>query len=271
MFTVHIIESSFPLFLSDRMDYDFRIINSSLKNKTLLRKNSFFIKFSFLRYFKYILTVLRFDIYIQGSSLGLINKISSKISVLSDGMLSEYLYHKNLFHVNSFTSVFDIKKEFISWNKVQKKIILGNNYIELGSMSENNYVSILRHINENYPGYYYYPHPKENISLIRQVFIDKFISNNQPFESYILKNGVPTNVISIAPSTCITSILLLSDYKIDVSICKIPLKYFDGPINVLVDYYLHNKGITIDINMLTDFISDMLLDRNYRLKILTID
>lgn len=271
MYKVHIIESAFPLFLSDRSYYDFRIVNISLKNKTIVKKNTLFVKFSLLRYFKYILAALRFDIVIQGSNLGSINKISKKVSVISDGMLSEYLYKKKIFHANSFTSVFDIKKEDISWNKLQKKIILGNNYIEFGSMSENNYVSILRHINENYPGYYYYPHPKESITLVQQVFKERVVPNTQPFESYILNNGIPKKVISIAPSTCITSILILSDYEIDVSICNISLKYFDGPRNILIDDYLYKKGIKVNIKVLTEFIIKMLQNRNYKLEKIDID
>ena len=107
-------ESSFPLFISQNMKYDFRLVDNKMKSRILNVKKTLFVNKYILKVLKYILVFLKYDVVIQGSTFGLMNRWAYQVSVISDGLLSEYIYSNNYFNCKKFYSVFDIlpQKDF---------------------------------------------------------------------------------------------------------------------------------------------------------------
>ena len=244
---VLIIESSFPLFISQNMKYDFRLVDNKMKSRILNVKKTLFVNKYILKVLKYILVFLKYDVVIQGSTFGLMNRWAYQVSVISDGLLSEYIYSNNYFNCKKFYSVFDILPQKDFSNNINDQIIIGTNYIQYKSMSVSNYEYILRFLISKYPNYSYYPHPKEDANMLKKIFGNKLIRNEKPFENYILEDGMPSSIISIAVSTCIPSTLLMSDFKCDVTVCDISLNLFDGPTGDLIDPNLNSRGYNINM------------------------
>ena len=243
------------------MNYDLRLVDRKMKSRILTVKKTLFINKYILKVLKYILVFLKYDVVIQGSTFGLMNRWAYQVSVISDGLLSEYIYSNNYFKCKKFYSVFDIlPQKFLSQN-IHEKIIIGTNYIQYNSMSVANYEYILRYLISKYPNYSYYPHPKEDAYMLKKIFGKNLIRNEKPFENYILDEGMPSYIISIAVSTCIPSTLLMSDFKCDVKVCDISLNLFDGSTGDLIDLNLNSKGYNINMRNHLKYLQDKL--RNY--------
>jgi hypothetical protein len=240
------------------MNYDFRLVDNKMKTRISDVSKTLFINKYILKFLKYILVVLKYDVVIQGSTFGFMSRWAYKVSVISDGLLSEYIYSNNYFKCKKFYSVFDIIPQKKLSKNIYEKIIIGTNYIQYKSMSVANYEYILRYLISKYPDYCYYPHPKEDAYKLKYIFGKNLIRNEKPFESYVLEDGLPSSLISIAVSTCIPSTLLMSNFKCDVKVCDISLNLFDGSTSDLVDLNLNSKGYNINMRNHLKYLQDKL-------------
>lgn len=71
-----IIEFSFPLFISQNINYDLSFVKTKMKTRILKVKNTIFVNKYTLKFLKYILVFPKIDVVILGSTFGLMNRWS---------------------------------------------------------------------------------------------------------------------------------------------------------------------------------------------------
>ncbi|HEY0666723.1 MAG TPA: hypothetical protein VGD22_01020 [Sphingobacteriaceae bacterium] len=180
-------------------------------------------------------------------------------SVISDGILTEWLYRTG--HIKP--------KKFISIGRIEpclpviegKQIIVGNNFYEFGNFTLETYLNYLQQLKLLYPKAFYFPHPKELSIHPENIFKEYLIKTDYNIESYCHKYGVPGHIIGYVGSTAIASIGKLANSNVIIEAIKIPEDYCDGPTGNSTDpFLLQSRGIKIDLTILEEVVEQILQD-----------
>jgi hypothetical protein len=244
---IYFIESSFPAYLCRYLTggifiYTSNSIKFAPNGKGILIKPLIFFKV-----LKIIFSILRFKCVFQGAS-GIAYHISKSKIVISDGILTEFLFRAGHIKPKKFISINCIKPELSV--KKNHKIILGNNFVETGNFSLVSFEKYLKEIKNKFPDALYFPHPKENLNLARDIFGDKIILSDSNIESYCNKKGIPEYIIGFIGSTAMASLALLSNEELKIEYIKVEDMFFDGANATITDPFLFGKGIEVNIEIL---------------------
>lgn len=256
MVSLAFIESSFPAYLSRFSDADWFVYSKNASKYSPPNQKIIVVPDFAMRILKVLCSFLRFKCTFQGG-YGLAYKIARNKSVISDGILTEWLYKKGY-----------IKPEqFISIDKIEpclpvlegKQIIVGNNFYEFGNFTLATYLDYLKQLRSLYPQAYYFPHPREVSIHPENIFGDYLIKTDGNIESYCHRYGVPNHIIGYVGSTAIASIGKLASSNIIIEAIKIPENYCDGPTGNLTDpFLLQSKGIRINLTILEQVVEQIL-------------
>lgn len=235
--------------------------NKKINNDFFIDLTSFYLKLFFLS-----LLVVRFFLigkftiaFFGDFNNKFLNKIfffSKKIIFLDDGTnifnlkKRKFLMQNYIFFTFFKSQYFNIPKNKIVENKYryikklnkfsQKKnnsiIILGSPFVSKRLMLKNEYIECLKFIKKNYMSIkiLYFPHPKEDASIVKKLKLFKVIHSNFPIEIYLLNSKfLPLKIIGLN-STAFITIRALFNKKIKLE------NYF----------YFHNdnKNILLDNN-----------------------
>lgn len=263
------IESACPAYLARYINADYFIYNKHSCQYALDNNKNIIVSEKAIRFLKVIASLLRFPCTFQGA-YGLAYQLSTNKSVISDGLLTEWLYKKNYIKPKQFFSIEQIRSRISA--KKNKSLILGSNWVEFGSMRIENYEKLLKTLSKKYPDALYFPHPKENIKLSYKIFDERIILSQKSVEAYCIENGVPDHIIGLGSTALVTLGRITLD-EITVEVLKIDPQYFDGEKGDCIDTYLKNKrGITIKIDDLAEITREMLVHLdNINIKISTIE
>ena len=184
---------------------------------------------------------------------------SKSKTVISDGVLTEYLFQAGYINPSKFISINYIKPE-LNVNK-NNKIILGNNFVETGNFSVSNFKKYLNKMKDLFPEAFYFPHPKEDLKRAVEIFGSKIIFSDSNIESYCFKNGVPQYLIGFIGSTAMASLALLSKDHVNIEYVKVDKKFFDGVHSAITDPYLFHKGIEVNIDILEQTVLNLIQNK----------
>lgn len=251
------IESSCPAFLSTYSDGSLFIYTKNAFKYSLTGQNTLVVPFFLMRYLK-IVCALCFPCTFSGG-FGIAYRISRSKSIISDGILTEWLYKEGHIKPRKFISIANVKPSLPVDEESQ--LILGNNMYEFGVLSYQRNHDYLRMLRKNYPDAYYYPHPKEGRDLLREVFGTKLIDSSDNIEAYCRKNGVPGHLIGFLGSTAMASLGKLAKSSITIDAIKIHAGDCDGPQGEITDpLLLHKKGIKVTMSGLEEVVVGILAD-----------
>jgi hypothetical protein len=209
-----------------------------------------------MRYLKMLCALFRFPCTFQGG-FGVAYRLSKNKSVISDGILTEWLYKKGYIKPENFISLTSIEPGLMVKGNTQ--LILGNNWYEFGTFSLQRYEVYLKILNKSYPDAYYYPHPKEGREMPRKYFGPKLIESTDNIESYCSKNGVPPYLIGFLGSTAMATLGKLAKSNITIDAIKFESNDCDGPIGAVTDPFLEKKlGIKITLSDLEKTVEEIL-------------
>ncbi len=256
---IYFIESSFPAFLSKYLRSGvFIYTKNSIKFAN--RENSILIRSLFLyKVLKIVLSILRFKCVFQGAS-GVAYNFSKSKTVISDGILTEYLFQAGLIKPKKFISINCIKPEL--GVKRNSKIILGNNFVETGNFSAENFKKYLNKLKEIFPEASYFPHPKEDLKSAMEIFGSNIIFSNSNIESYCFNYGVPEYLIGFIGSTAMASLVLLANEHVNIEYVKVDSKFFDGVYSTITDPFLLSKGIEVNIEILEETVLNIIQNKS---------
>lgn len=254
---IYFIESSFPAFLSNYINNGIFIYTKGAFKYAPSKKYSFSINSFFLfKVLKVVFSILRFKCTFQGG-FGIAHTFSKSKAVISDGILTEWLYKNNYIKVNDFVSL-NLIKPSIKVNKGES-IIFGNNFYESGSFSYLKYMKYLQFLSINYPNAFYFPHPKEISGLPESIFKNRLINVNLNIETYCVRYGIPENIIGFIGSTSIASIAKLAQNTIVIEAVKVNDQDYDGPIGNITDpQLLKKRNIRITTTILENTVVEII-------------
>lgn len=182
--------------------------------------------------------------------------------LLSDGLLTEYLVAKADLPVRRFHSI----ESAISAgaNVIAGTAIIGSNWLEFGSMSEQNYIRHLEFLKRRYPDALYYCHPREASSGPEKVFGARMVMRpREPVERLLQREGIPSCIVGV----CSSSLLALGASRpgrVSVELVAPDTRCYDGwrgPLIEALDPPLGGVG-RILVNDIQEFLAERLLARN---------
>jgi hypothetical protein len=236
---LYFIESSFPAFLTQFVKKGFFIYSQeSVKYAPISQKKLVIKSIIFFKILKIFASLLQLKCTFQGG-FGLAYNLSRNKSVISDGILTEWLYKEQHINPKNFISISKIEPSINVQNG--KKIILGNNFYEFGSISKNNYKKYLLLLKKKFPDAYYFPHPKEKSNIPSNIFTKKLIISNYNIETYCKIEGIPENIISFIGSTAVASLALMSLSNLIIDAIVLNSNDYDGPLGNVTDPILFQK------------------------------
>lgn len=251
------IESACPAFLSNHANGDMYFYTSYSSQFAPIDQRKIIVSSFWIRYLKILAALLRFPCTFQ-TAYGSAYRLSKIKSVISDGLLTEWLYQQSHIKPASFISVTNLTPHC----KVEsaQQLIIGSNWYEFGSMSLYKYEALLHAWNEKYPCALYFPHPKEGRDMAKKIFGDRLIESSQTIEPYCIKNGIPSHVIGLG-STAMATLGKIANSEIKVEIVSLDAKHFDGRnVDVVDPYLLKNKNIKLTLVDLSEVIRLILKD-----------
>ena len=249
------IESACSAFLSSYSRGDFFIYTKYASKFAPGGQRILVVSIFWMRYLKIMGALLRFPCTFQ-SGFGVAYRLSKSKSIISDGLLTEWLHQKGYIQPDDFTSVANLKPSFNVKSDIQ--LIIGSNWYEFGTLSLKKYEALLCAWNRTYPNAYYFPHPKEKRSLARRVFEGRLIETNETIEQYCKKNGVPSHVIGIG-STALASLGILATSNLIIELVTIAPHECDGRNSDVLDPFLLKKsGLKFCLGDLSEVIKTIL-------------
>ena len=208
-------------------------------------------------YLKYIKLFLHCLVMIVLGGGGLAHKLSRTKSVISDGILTEWLYKNNHIRLKNFVSI-NIIRPSLDVN-AGVSIIFGNNFFEFGCFNYEKYKNYLEVLSNKYPNALYFPHPKEASGLPEIIFKSKLIKTKSNIETYCLMNGIPEHIIGFIGSTSIASIAMLAKKSIIVESIRVENDDYDGPIGNVTDPQLYrDRGILVTTSTLENTVLEII-------------
>jgi len=172
--------------------------------------------------------------YYTGSPFGIV-KINQNKAILSDGLLSEYLCQQGYFNKNVFQSI----KSFSKIRTVKKNklpcILLGNNYVEFGSMTAAKWELYISNIIKKYKNLYYLPHPREKKDKLTKLFGNKIITTDNNSEQFFITKGLPEVLLGDMCSTSLCTAALLNSGQSKIIGITNSSQYCDGPRRNIID------------------------------------
>jgi hypothetical protein len=253
------VESSFPSYLSQYSDGDLFIYSKKASRYSRAGQKILIVPNFSMRYLKLFFAILRFTCTYQGGFSKLLYFFSKKKYIISDGILSEWLYANGYIKAEKFISIDHILPDFnVQENKT---VILGGNFYEFGILSLFRYKKYLKLLRERFPQAYYFPHPKETSQLPNEIFDNKLILTSDNIEIYCEKNGIPQNLIGFLGSTAMASLGKLANSAITIEPVRFNANDCDGPLGNLTDPELLKKSnIRVDLDILEDTVFNMLVN-----------
>ncbi len=178
----------------------------------------------YFKFFKVMLGLLQFPVVLQDPT-SLIHRFNFWKRIISDGLLTEYLYTSLNVPIKVFYSIELIK---IEAPIIDLHAIIGTNWFEFGSMTESSYIYHLHFLKSNFPDAVYFPHPKEVNPHPFKIFgPNNCLRPNEPLETWFRNSGIPSKVTSV----CSTSLVMLGMNNIgalSVNLISINNRHFDG-------------------------------------------
>ena len=257
---IYFIESSFPASLTNYINnglfiYTCESYKFAPKNQKKFVINSVLI----FKLLKIISALFQINCTFQGGG-GLAYNLAFRKSVISDGILTEFLVSEKYIIPDNFISLKNISP---SIDVIKgKKIILGGNFFEFGLMSYMNYKEYLIKIKTKFPDAFYFPHPKERTNLPQLIFSDKLIYFSGNIEEYCKLEGIPENIISFLGSTAVASLALMANSNIIIDALLLDNSDYDGPLGNVTDPLLfEKKGIKVTTQILENVVTNILKHR----------
>ncbi len=249
------IESACPAFLSNYSKGDFFVYTRYASQFAPSNQRMIVVSRFWMKVLKILAALFRFPCTFQGG-FGLAYKLSKNKSVISDGLLTEWLYQYGYIQSKVFISVAHLQPIFNVKPDVQ--LIVGSNWYEFGTLSLKKYEALLRAWSKSYPNAYYFPHPKEDRLIARKVFEGRLIDTSESIEPYCKKNGIPGHVIGVG-STALASLGKLATSNVIIELVKISPHDCDGRNRDVLDpFLLKRRGIKICLNDMSDVIKTIL-------------
>lgn len=179
-----------------------------------------------IRYLKAVLGALQLPI-VQPDPLGIAFALNHWKMLISDGLLTEMLIEKGVAKPRAFYSVHGTADSSVHTSKTP--LIIGSNWLEHGSMTEQQYVEHLRFIHERYPRAIYVRHPREISQVPESVFgAERIVKPDLPIDLYCLNEGIPEQIIGVC-STCMLVLPMMALGRIDVDLIVLDRKHLSGP------------------------------------------
>jgi hypothetical protein len=249
------IESACPAFLSNYSKGNFFIYTKYSSQFAPSNQGMLVVSKFWMKVLKILAALFRFPCTFQGG-FGLAYRLSKNKSVISDGLLTEWLYQYGHIQPKVFISVAHLEPRFNVKPDVQ--LIVGSNWYEFGTLSLQKYEALLRAWNQSYPNAYYFPHPKEDRLIARKVFEGRLIETSESIESHCKKNGIPSHIIGMG-STALASLGKLATSNVIIELVKISSHNCDGRNGDVLDpFLLKNRGVKICLNDMSDVIKTIL-------------
>lgn len=148
-----------------------------------------------------------------------------------------------------------IKSKLQSKKQKKSALVIGQPFVELNMIDENEYINAIKKIISNFSAsaVMYYPSRKEKeekLSLIKQLNSIEIIQPETNIETYLIKsNSLPKDVIGFTSSALITinKILNSKEKLIDIYSCRLPLNQsrlsqdlIDKMYNRIISYGVRN-------------------------------
>jgi hypothetical protein len=199
-----------------------------------LRCRGFFIILGsrFMRIYRLLFSLLQFPVVLQDPT-SLSYRCNLWGNVISDGLLTEFLFYFLRVPIKRFRSIEIIKVE---GEIIDVHAIIGTNWFEFGSMTESSYLKHLLFLKKKFPDAIYYPHPREKSPYPEEIFGEYFKRPNMPLESWFRKTGIPRRITSV----CSTSLLLVAASNVgrtSVDLVCIEESCFDGPRGSILENF----------------------------------
>lgn len=259
------IESACPAFLTKYMDADVYIYSKNAHQYGQKIKKSIVVSNEIIKYLKVIAAVLRFPCTFQGG-YGIAFNISNTKSIISDGLLTEWLYKNKHIKPKKFISIKEINP-FVKSTK-NTSLIIGSNWCEFGTLKEKNYEKLLIALEKLYQNASYFPHPKEDKTIAKKIFGNRLINSSIGVEAHCIQEGIPERIIGPG-STALVTLARMSLDPISIEVLRIDPDYCDGIHGDCTDPHLkESRNITIKLEDLTGIALEMIEELN-NIKILT--
>lgn len=256
------IENFFGLYVTHSSSYlsskkFVRIIDSNLNiSARYLNKfegKTFFLNSGTLKLLKRACALLQVPI-IQQDPLSKNFRFNLWKMILSDGLLTDCIVEKlNIKMGRFFTVCTDTTNDAPALNMTA---IIGSNWLEFGSMTEETYSNHLRQMADHYPNAVYFCHPRERNGLPESIF-GKFrvVHSNMPVELYFALNGFPKKLVSVCSSSML-SIGLLRRGSMDMEMIVLPSNIYDGSMRDRVYEVQGSKsgGFSIRVADIQDYL-----------------
>jgi hypothetical protein len=250
------IESSCPAFLSKYSDGGLFIYSKESYKFSPHGQRTLVVPSYLMRYLKILGALFRFSCTYQGA-YGIAYNLSKNKSVISDGILTEWLYKKGHIKPHKFISIADLEPSIPVKENIQ--LILGNNWYEFGTFSFQRNEAYLKILKKSYPDACYYPHPKEGRVLPRKIFGPKLIEPVDNIETFCNRNGVPRYLIGFLGSTAMASLGKLAKSNMTIEAIKFNSSDCDGPKGDVTDPFLQKKrGIKITLSDIEETVENIL-------------
>lgn len=250
------IESACPAFLSKFSNGSLFIYTEESSKFTPVGQRVIVVTSFLMRYLKILGALFRFPCTFQ-SGFGIAYQLSRNKSVISDGILTEWLFKQGYIKPNEFISVVNLVSNLnVNTNE---QLIMGNNWYEFGTFSLKRYEEFLRALNKAYPEARYFPHPKEGCEIPRRIFGEKMIQFQGGIEVYCEQNSLPGHIIGFLGSTAMVSLGKLANSKLTIDAININASVCDGPAGELTDpSLLKKRSILITLRDLAETAEDIL-------------
>ncbi|MEN9862357.1 MAG: hypothetical protein RLZZ601_121 [Pseudomonadota bacterium] len=249
------IESACPAFLSSYSKGNVFIYTNYSSQFAPDNQEMLVVSKFWMRALKILAALLRFPCTFQ-SGYELAYRLSKEKSVISDGLLTEWLHQRGHIQPKFFTSVARLKPRFSV--KQDTQLILGSNWYEFGTLTQKKYEALLRTFNQMYPNANYFPHPKEDRSLARRIFEGRLIEASESIEFYCKKNGIPSHIIGIG-STAMASLGMLAVSNLVIELFTISPDDCDGPNGDVLDpFLLKKRDLKFSLSDLSEVIKEIL-------------
>jgi hypothetical protein len=255
------IESVCPAFLSSFSDGDLFIYTEQCSKFAPVGQRIIVVPTFFMRHLKILGALFRFRCTFQ-DPLGVAYYLSKNKSVISDGILTEWLHKKGHIKPDQFISVTNL----VSTLKVNTndQLIIGNNFYEFGTFSMKRYEEFLIALSRAYPMARYFPHPKEGREVPRRIFGKNMIESDVGIEIYCKENGLPSHIVGFLGSTAMASLGRLANSKIIIEGIRINGSICDGHAGDITDtHILAKKSIRVTLEDLAATVEDILRSASY--------
>ncbi len=250
------IESACPAFLSKRSNGSLFIYTEGASKFAPAGQRLIVVSTFLMRYLKILGALFRFPCTFQGG-FGIAYELSKTKSVISDGILTEWLIKKGHIKPTEFISVTNLVSH-LNVN-ANDQLIIGSNWYEFGTFSLKRYEEYLRALNQAYPEALYFPHPKEGREIPKKIFGIKLIEFDRGIETYCVQNGLPGKIIGFLGSTAMASLGKSANSMVKIDAINIDASICDGPVGDISDpFLLKKRSIRVTLQDLEDTVVDIM-------------